>query len=107
MGKATLPDLKERFLEGASGAVGQEKEAGLPNIKGSMTYIAESWANYGVATGAFIKNKAFSCMDTPQYTDTSRTGKVIFDASESNAIYGNSETVQPASYTVNYLIKAY
>ena len=37
--------------------------------------------------------------------DANSTYGMHFDASKSNPIYGKSETVQPASYTVYYIMR--
>ena len=95
----------DRVLMGASSshAAGTTAEAGLPNITGT--------ANGGVLS-----------MSTPssdgafggKYYDTNsrhgggdkgdwfKTYNRTFDASKSNAIYGASNTVQPAAYYVHY-----
>lgn len=96
-----LPNRIGRFAEGASVAGGY-KEAGLPNIEGSFSGL-----QYPLDTdysGAFYKIGA-SGSKAPN-ADASGT-KVGFNASQSNPIYGNSNTVQPAS--VGYLpcIKAF
>lgn len=96
--------MKRRFLEGASGPVGETKEAGLPNIKGTASASGHTQLSVASATGAFYALNQGGQYRASYYYVTNGLG---FDASRSNAIYGNSETVQPASYTVNYLIKAY
>lgn len=94
-----LPNLQDKFIQGSSGTntVGTEKEAGLPNITGKVGAL---WG--GGANGAF----------TPTYYDDAggvNSGGarqiVTIDASRSNAIYGNSDTVQPPSIVMNYIIK--
>jgi len=104
-----LPDLTGgEFLEGSDTA-GTSHEAGLPNIEGSFLPGSDVDAGFGLNS---ISNGAFS------YNQLSGTGNFLtnggggqirgsldFDASDSNAIYGNSDTVQPKSLTVRYLIK--
>lgn len=78
----------ERVLMGASSthAAGTTVEAGLPNIKFSFTaatvgvsyYSGSNYNSYGANSSNFN-----------------------LDASESNAIYGRSSTVQPAAYYVH------
>ena len=65
--------------------------AGLPNITGTITYIRGSIAQVE-ATGAF---HVLSNGDLP-YGASAQAGTVniSFDASKSNAIYDNSNTVQ-------------
>ena len=95
------------FIEGTSGTstLGNLTEAGLPNITGNI-------GPYQVRAGIdFRKSGAFNSPDTEtihKTNDTSNTGAgnrfIDFDASRSNAIYGNSATVQPQSIKVLYYI---
>ncbi len=102
-----LPNLLGRFIEGSSTS-GLVKEAGLPNIEGETcigsTTIGFFRRNNSSATGAFAKGTTRSQGITG---GTETTNDLIFDASLSNAIYGNSDTVQPPSVTVRYIIKAF
>ncbi len=78
----------ERVLMGASSshAAGSTVEAGLPNIKFSFT-------------AATVGSKHQSGGDYSVYGASS--SKFNLDASKSNAIYGASNTVQPAAYYVH------
>lgn len=83
-----------RVLQGAdnSHAVGTTIEAGLPNITGKGHYADNNgdWegALYNVGNANYIG-------------DGSASGtRIGFDASRSNSIYGNSNTVQPPAYVV-------
>lgn len=95
-----LPNLVDKFVEGSSTS-GTVKSAGLPNITGA------GW-NVGGATqsdwsGAF-KSGGLSTFGTQ--TGTAFGGGALnFNASWSNAIYGNSTTVQPPAVTMRYIIK--
>lgn len=97
LGKSTLPDYRNRFLEG-SGAAGTVIKAGLPNITG---WICGGWmSGYGV----FANNGyAQASGDGHGYPPSD---SCTFDASRSSSIYGNSTTVQPPAVTVRYFIKA-
>ena len=79
----------ERVLMGASSshAAGSTVEAGLPNIKFSFT-------------AATVGSRHQSGGDYSVYGASS--SKFNLDASKSNAIYGASNTVQPAAYYVHY-----
>lgn len=95
--KSTLPDYRNRFLEG-SGAAGTVLEAGLPNITG---FVCGGWMS---GTGAFAPHG---------YVNVSGDGhgyppsdSCTFDASRCSPIYGRSSTVQPPAVTVKYFIKA-
>ena len=90
---------QNRVLMGASyaHAAGTTVEAGLPNITGSFV------AN--VRTGNHEVSGAFTAGNVIAYTGGNNsdayTHKFSLDASRSNAIYGRSNTVQPAAYYVH------
>ena len=97
-----LPNLKDKFIEGAgTNVVGTEMSAGLPNITGTFgnTTLMYNGSN---ATGAFSKSKydAYS----PKVGNNPGSS-FSFNASSSNTIYGNSNTVQPPAIVMNYIIK--
>ena len=108
----TLPNLIDRFLEGSS-AVGQYRDAGLPNITGTLsTYNGVILSLFNNIKGCFTPESPedSSLMydtlpeNTSQYAaDYCKGG--IFDASKSNVIYGKSNTVQPPAVTMRYIIK--
>lgn len=113
-GSATfnLPNLTDKFIQG-SNTVGTVKNAGLPNITGALsTYNNSILSLFNNVTGCFKRDKpkdsSLSYDDLPENTsqyaaDYCNGG--IFDASKSNAIYGNSTTVQPPAVTMRYIIK--
>lgn len=104
---------QERTLMGASSthAAGTIAEAGLPNIEGRTTTVPMI-ANVAQArpwfTGAFSRFDPNSTPSNPKPSNpisgygTPYIGLrySYFDASLSNAIYGASDTVQPAAYYV-------
>ena len=113
-----VPDYRGKFLQmvDSNSSVGDEKEAGLPNITGSVsnnspnvngqflgdistTYLEESGALYC----EFLNIARLTIDNTSNYADAIDT--ISFDASRSNSIYGNSSTVQPPAFMVNYFIK--
>ena len=104
------PDLSDRFLEGTTTTPKIFKEAGLPNITGMGGNVQHVFAsldlhNSALATtwtGTSSANLYFHVGDT---TNGNGTGQLIFNASWSNSIYGNSDTVQPKSYTVYYIMR--
>ena len=102
LGKSTVPDFTDRFLEG-SNIAGTIKEPGLPNITGYT--ISTGTSCIRSAYGTFYRMAGVT-YQTSSSSSTSPIGQLGFDASRSNAIYGASETVQPAAVTVKYLIKA-
>lgn len=97
LGKSTLPDYRNRFLEG-SGAAGTVMEAGLPNITG---WICGGWMS---GSGSFQNaGYVYASGDGRGYPSSD---SCIFNASRSSPIYGRSTTVQPPAVTVRYFIKA-
>lgn len=115
--KFKLPDLRDKFVQGANDNLGTSKDAGLPNVTGQVGYLkAIDDGNYNesinLREGCFKNSKnmtttppAQSVRNSTQDT-TNRTGTIVFDASKSNAIYGNSDTVQPPSICLTFIIKA-
>lgn len=99
--KFKLPDLRDKFVQGANGNLGTSKEAGLPNITGKFYHDTNAKAGL---SGAFTyegTGRQNLANDTP-----TNSGLITFDASKSNAIYGNSDTVQPPSVCLSFIIKA-
>lgn len=110
-GMFKIPDLRGRFLEGATGNLGNRIEAGLPNIIG---YIAVGTADGQAAIfgcGGALANSGnypglFSLKNCPVSSgNTLWPGGIYLNASKSSTIYGNSTTVQPPAVCVNYIIK--
>lgn len=105
-GTNNTPDLTGRFLEGVTANPKIFKDAGLPNITGSYS------------TGAFgsggPNNRIIGAIYTYHYTtgnwDNGENSCYYhafnIDASRCSTVYRNDiTTVQPASYTVYYIIK--
>lgn len=95
--------------DGHSG--GDTVEAGLPNIAGQARMYSEyNKKNYEVLNeykGAFYWTKELEDSGEAYGTTTNIANgsydtirNVRFDASKSNSIYGNSDTVQPPAYYV-------
>lgn len=110
-----LPDLQGRVITGAGTidsitySLGDEVDAGLPNIEGSYDANADlgylSATNF-VGSGAIANISYTGTYPSPgSSTDTHSRG-FTFDASRSSSIYGNSTTVQPNTTVTNYIIKA-
>ena len=87
-----LPDCRNRVFWG--GDTAGYIAAGLPNITGNTRSV---WYDQGWQTnGAFyIAND-----NTHAANGATHTGRLVFDASRSNSIYGNSSTVQPPAIKV-------
>ena len=90
---------QNRVLMGAGSghAAGSTVEAGLPNITGS--YVADVKKGEHKVSGAFTAGNEIA--STGEYNNFSDVYKFSLDASKSNAIYGRSNTVQPAAYYVH------
>ena len=99
LGSNKVPDYRGRFLEGNTNP-GTKKEAGLPNITGR--FVQGNYRN-DYTSGAFYQTGE---MGGPcaHMSDSRFLG--FFDASRCSPVYGKSNTVQPPSVTVRYLIKA-
>ena len=109
LGSSVLPNLNGRFLEGSTNDSGVYKEAGLPNITGKIDSGDDNIGIFGatniMTSGAFeasVHKKRRDGAAGSQFNPQIFT----FDASRCSAVYGKSDTVQPAAYTVKYFIKA-
>ena len=80
-----------------------QKGAGLPNITGSAT--TWSYENNLNPTGAF--GQTLQNVSSYNASDNKSGSNLTLDASKSNAIYGASDTVQPAHTTLYPWISAY
>ena len=89
----------ERVLMGASSrhAAGTTVEAGLPNITGGVTAFSKKTEG-AFTEGEFVDRTVSNYKDSIN-NDINRYC-MQFNASNSNAIYGRSSTVQPAAYYV-------
>ena len=100
---------------GSSSGINTAVNAGLPDITGSMIYIAGPkngyWANFAYAAN---ENGCFGSEEAPgeQFllADVTYPKEIIpritlFRASRSNSVYGASTTVQPPALKVAVLIK--
>lgn len=100
-----LPNLVDRFIQG-SRTSGTVIDAGLPNIKGSVNNVLQT---FGWDSSAAAGSGAIVITGLTEMAGTHGTGYggvgIEFDASKSNSIYGNSTTVQPPALTMRYYIK--
>lgn len=98
-----LPDLTDRFIQGST-TVGTVLAAGLPNITGTTLY---GTGKADLVTGAFSRSGYI--LEGKTYTTSELSTDIIssstFNASNSNSIYGASNTVQPPALTMLYCIK--
>lgn len=95
-----VPSLNDIFIEtGTSSQIGDFIPAGLPNITGSAEVY---WESDKATVGAFYA-------DTTRYNSERNNRNEFpnlgFDASRSNSIYGNSNTVQPKSVRYRAMVQ--
>ena len=110
LGGTQLPNLIDRVVQGAATA-GTYKEAGLPNITGTLYTAAKILEATDPTAG--LEENAYDCSALyPSYdvariegaTSGNGSGNFSFNASRSNSIYGNSTTVQPPAFTAKIYI---
>lgn len=91
----------ERVLMGVSSShgAGSTVSAGLPNITGVLKDLFVS-GHFNQSTGAFKRSSASGFSEQTDSSDWLGWADAQFYASDSNSIYGNSSTVQPAAYYV-------
>lgn len=110
-----VPNLVDKFIQGSTTS-GTEKEAGLPNIEGSIAkkgtetgdnFLSDNTAS-GISTSGALSIKKYVSVKSMSNGEESYSSPASFDfdASKSNSIYGNSDTVQPPALTMVYIIKA-
>lgn len=90
---------QDRYLCGAGGkyTTGQQVEAGLPNITGE--FYMDNSVRHNRVNGVFeYITDSYRNFNT---VETSYSGYIKMDASKSNPIYGNSDTVTPSTLAVN------
>lgn len=89
---------------GTANGVGENLDAGLPNITGNIHYLAHGAHQPATADGVFGLTGSG---DNGNATGSGGTNNINFDASRANSIYGNADTVQPESIVGIWLVKAY
>ena len=111
-----LPDLRKRFIEGADNDVGTYVEPGIPNITGStenVQYMAGASSAGALSnTRVTSNNSAYNgnTTGTQRISINAKNGETKTDGTRKAAsdyhVYGSSDTVQPASLRLNFIIKA-
>ena len=102
-GDVRLPSIVQGTLWGGDNSnVGQSLAAGLPNITGDL---AANIGQGGSGSGAISATNyaAGRAAEGGNYVYQN----INFDASRSNPIYGNSDTVQPLAIRVSWCIQVY
>ena len=101
-----LPDFRNKTMWGANGNLNSTIQAGLPNIEAQISSIGISTGTYPEASGALVINyQSNAYTGSTKYAGNAITA-INIDASKSNLIYGNSQTVQPPAVCVNIFILA-
>ena len=106
LGTNVLPNLNGRYLR-ADTTPGTMVEAGLPNITGSVSFVASGFGKENsTLNGAFYSNGYWNDGKSGY---AGGDGGTLFDnfkidASRSSSIYGKSTTVTPLTYTVRAYI---
>lgn len=102
-GHFKLPDCRNRVFWGAE--IFGYIEAGLPNITGRIYGEGGGTQDYGCYEGAFYMDNTSGIRGAGSQSTDYDNRRVLFDASRSNAIYGNSNTVQPSSIKVRVVTR--
>lgn len=99
-----LPTIT-KFIENLTDitSLGSAVNAGLPNITGTLGLLNHPETNTRYE-GAFSQSGSASNTHTEMNSNSRTYTNAYFDASKSNAIYGNSTTVQPNSVKYPYYI---
>lgn len=116
-GSVRLPSITTGFIQGSNSNIGNSEEAGLPNITGSFNGDKHDNGNglvwHNETSGAFEiyseedhQDDPSTSVFSPDSTTTTHT-HAVFDASKSNSIYGNSNTVQPNAVHYPFCIQVY
>lgn len=99
-----IPNFLNKFIENYSTAL-NKKDAGLPNIEGVVSSLMGTDAA-DTSTGAFNWNQTTQYwMEAKENANNKGNANLHFSASNSNSIYGNSNTVQPPAITLIPIIK--
>lgn len=114
-----VPDLRDKFAQGANGNLGEVIEAGLPNITGRLgAPLYGGGDGSGEIFGAYLGSYRAGNSDGNLGDDRQQNGVHIFNASNGETktngtlktsnehhVYGASDTVQPPAVAMNYIIK--
>ena len=81
--------------------------AGLPNITGNIeTHVKDGTRiTFENSHGSLIANGGFGSLFDVVALNNGYANAILLDASYSSSLYGNSNTVQPSSVTMQYIIK--
>ncbi len=100
--KFKLPKINEVFVEaGDLTTLGLYIKAGLPNIVGDLMTNGNSFT---AISGAFATRSQISNL-SGGHSAATEYGNLTFDASHSNPIYGNNDTVQPKAIKLRPMVQ--
>ena len=80
---ARFSEILQHFSDNFSGSTSNK------SLTGTATYIAETWAGNGQATGIFSKTGGYNASLTPGNPDTSPTGRLSINASHDHTFSGS------------------
>ena len=102
-----LPNLHHKFIEGTttSSEVGKSVSAGLPNITGAIKPFNVACDDF-TASGALSGGKSSTSWNGKTNVGSSVITDIALAASNSDAKYGASSTVQPTSLRLVHCIKS-
>lgn len=96
-----LPEGFTLFTTTTTGQGGEQIEAGLPNITGNVSgFSIGAQFDNTPPTGAFIGSSKISTGANTWGSSNGDRAQVNFNASQSNSVYGKSNTVQPPAIKV-------
>ena len=98
-----LPDYRGRFIMG--GDMTAVMEAGLPNIKGQFELRAGAQINDSPTGAFYFSDGLLNYLNVTTGENNVKTNQITFSASNSNALYGSSNTVQPPAFSLIPQIK--
>lgn len=96
-----LPDFRNRTFWGANGNLMNMIAAGLPDITGGLgpTHVYSGGEDGALYRESDARGYIYDSGASVYFT------RIMFKASRSNNVYGNSSTVQPPAIAVNIFIK--
>ena len=80
-------------------------EAGLPNIKGQFELRAGAQINDSPTGAFYFSDGLLNYLNVTTGENNVKTNQITFSASNSNALYGSSNTVQPPAFSLIPQIK--
>ena len=79
--------------------------AGLPNIKGQFELRAGAQIDNSPTGAFYFSNGLLNYVNVTTGENNTKTNQITFSASNSNTLYGSSNTVQPPAFSLIPQIK--